>query len=152
MKRSKGLVYGVILLLLVIGQQGCAEFKYQGDGRFFIDQTATEAFERFEVKPELNYYISGSDLEPTALLGLAKNYVLDTPSWKKVDMTPELLKEMVGRMKKRTSMAGQALSGFVLLDLQGKPVGIWYSIILATTSLQFSENNHVKISEPAIRD
>jgi len=148
MKRSNIIVCFVILVVFVICQQGCAGLKNRGDGQYFLDQKATEAFDLFEVKPEMNYYISGSDLYPNALMGLNKNYVLDTSSWKKVDMTPTLLKEIVSRMKEKTSMAGQVLYGFALLDPQENPVGIWYSILSATTSLQFREKNHVLIAAP----
>jgi len=142
MKRSAVIVYGMILMLLVIDLQGCA-----GKGRFFLDQTATAAFDFSEVKPGLNYYIIGSDLCPNVLMGLNKNYCLDTTPWKKVDMTPSLMKEMVSRMKENASTVGQNLFGYVMHDPDEKPVGFWCSTdyLSSTTSLQFRENNHVLI-------
>jgi len=142
MKRSSLIVSVAILMLLMVGLQGCV-----GNGRFFVDQEATEAFMSPEIRPGMNYYIIGSDVNPDVLMGLNRNYVLDNTSWKKVDMTQALMKEIVSRMNAKASTAGQNLYGSVMLDQEEKPVGIWYSTdyLQSTTSLEFRKDNHLLI-------
>jgi len=147
MKRMSVAVYGY-LLVLVIGFQSCAGLHPRDYGRFLPDQKVADSLDLYQVNPRMNYYISGSDVYPNALLGLDKNYILDTSLWKGVDTTPYRLKEIVTGMHDRAYMVGQDLFGFTLLDLQGKPVGIWYSILSATTSIRFKEDNHVVVYTP----
>jgi len=84
-------------------------------------------------------------------MGLDKNYVLESTLWKRVEMTPARLKEIVTDMKSKTSTIHQSLFGFSLIDPQGKPVGIWYSILSARTAFQMKENNRVMIHTPDLR-
>jgi len=148
MKRFSGNLYCMLLVALLMGLQGCAALHYANYGRFSPDSKITQAFELYQVNPEMNYYFSGSDVHPNALLGLDKHYILESTLWKSVDMTPARMKEIVTGMKSRTSTIGQNLSGFSLLDPQGKPVGIWYSIVTATTAFKMKENNGVLIYTP----
>jgi len=148
MKRFSVILCGVILVGIFMGLQGCATLHYRDFGRFSPDQGVTQAFERYQVNPEMNYYISGSDVYPNALMGLDKRYVLESTLWKRVEMSPALLKEIVTSMKAKTSTIRQSLFGFVLLDPQGKPVGVWYSILSATTAFQMKENSQVMIYTP----
>jgi hypothetical protein len=92
--------------------------------------------------------ISGSDVSPYAILGLNKAYALDSTLWKKVEMVPAKLQELVEEMKSRAVGFGQGQFGFALQDDQGKQIGMWYSILSATTSLQIKENNKVMIYPP----
>jgi len=148
MKRVCGNLHGMLLVAILMGLQGCAALNTANYGRFAPDSKVTQAFELYEVNPEMNYYFSGSDVHPNALLGLDKHYVLEPILWKPVDMTPSRMKEIVAAMKKRSSTIGQNVFGFSLLDPQGKPVGIWYSIMSATTFFQMKENNEVRIYTP----
>jgi len=148
MKRFAMILWSVALVGLFIVLQGCVTLSYRNFGRFSPDRGATEAFERYQVNPGMNYYMSGSDVHPNALLGLDKRYMLESTLWKRVEMTPDRLKELVTGMKARTSMVGQSLHGFVLLDPQGDVLGIWYSILSATTAFHMKEDNRVIIYTP----
>jgi len=148
MSRYCGHLAVAVLMGLLLVLQGCAAMHFRDYGRFSPDSKAAQAFESYQVDPEMNYYVSGSDTHPSALLGLDKRYVLEPSLWKAVDMTPSRMKELVGAMKARASMIGQGLFGFSLLDLEGKPVGIWYSIMTATTAIRMKENNGVIIYTP----
>jgi len=150
MKRFDITVYGIILALLITVVQGCAGLRTQDYGRFSPDRETTQAFENYQINPEMNYYVSGSDVYPNALMGLDKHYVLDSSLWKGVNMTPEMMKEIVSNMKQKVSTIYQTLFGFVLLDPQGKPIGVWYSIMSATTSFKIKEDNHVVVITPNI--
>jgi hypothetical protein len=152
MKRLDKTVYRIILTLLIIVAQGCAGagLRTQDYGRFSPDRKTTQAFENYQINPEMNYYVSGSDVYPNALMGLDKHYVLDSSLWKRVNMTPEMMKEIVSNMKQKVSTIYQTLFGFVLLDPQGKQIGVWYSIMSATTSVKIKEESHVEVITPNI--
>jgi len=151
MNRYCGHLAGTVLMGLLLVLQGCAAMHFRDYGRFSPDSKAAQAFERYQVDPGMNYYISGSEVHPNALMGLDKNYVLESTLWKRVEMTPARLKEIVTDMKSKTSTIHQSLFGFSLIDPQGKPVGIWYSILSARTAFQMKENNRVMIHTPDLR-
>jgi len=46
-----------------------------------------------------DYYISGSDEYPNALMGLNKKYTLDSAFWKKIDPSPLRFRELVLQMQ-----------------------------------------------------
>jgi hypothetical protein len=105
-------------------------------------------FETYQVSPDLNYYISGSDVYPNAILGLNKAYILDSTLWKKIELTEDLLQVLVTDMKSRALNSGINQFGFAVLDNQGKQIGIWYSILFATAPVQMKEDKKIIIYTP----
>ncbi len=71
----------------------CSTVMFKNWGSIKPDTDATNDFEKFQINANLNYYISGSDVYPTSILGLNKAYTLDTDLWKKIDMTPEIFSQ-----------------------------------------------------------
>lgn len=102
---------GVFLAL-----QGSVALLSHNFGRFASDQGIMQVFKRYQVNPEMSYYISGSDAYPNALMSLDKHYVLESNLWKRVEMTPALLKEIDTHMKVKVSKIRQELFGFLRLD------------------------------------
>ncbi|HEX2959611.1 MAG TPA: hypothetical protein VHO70_22435 [Chitinispirillaceae bacterium] len=146
MNRSTATGCLVLFMFLVFSSlQGCA-----GSGRFFLDQSATAAFDFYEVKPGMNYYIMGSNLYPSVLMGLNKNYDIEATSWKKTEMTSDLMKEIVTGMKQNASAVGQSLAGYVIYDPNEKPIGIWYSTdyLTSTTTLRLRKDQRIMIHNP----
>jgi hypothetical protein len=117
-------------------------------GKITPDSNVRNSFEKYEVNADLNYYISGSDVYPNAILGLNKSYTLDSTLWKKVELTEATLQELVTDMKSRAINFGQGQFGFAVLDDQGKQIGVWYSILAAATSIQMKEDKKVMIYTP----
>lgn len=136
------LILGLILLL-----GGCAGFG-AGYGTFKNSSDATNLFERHQLREGYSYYVTGSYQYPTAILGLDKRYAMDDHLWKRVEMTPELLKEFVSGMKTRASQIGrfQSVFGFDLLDQTGARIGIWYSLLSATTSFHVAGNKAIIVT------
>ncbi len=112
----------------------------------------TRTFETYQISSEYDYYISGSDVYPNAIIGLDKAYTLETDLWKKVEMTPKKLRELVTDMKDKATTVnyGMPLYGFVMLDDKGKQIGVWYSILGAKTFLRMKDNRTVIIYTPDI--
>jgi hypothetical protein len=133
---------------------GCASMPFKNYGRIVHDGRVTEAFDKFQVNPNYDYFYSGSEVYPSAVIGLDKSYTLETDLWKKIDMTPVKFKEIVENMKFKSSSVNfrAPLYGFAILDDRGKQIGAWYSIIEATvsSSVRMKDSQTVLIDTPDI--
>jgi len=132
-------------LLFAVG--GCGGFGMQQSSG--ADRDVDRSFERYEFRPDMNYYSSGSDAYPNALLGLKKDYTLESDLWKKVE-NAETLKEMVSGMQKKTREMMLTLHGFRITDNEGREVGIWYSILDAMPRFVMKGEKRILIYTPDI--
>ena len=137
----------ILAVGLALSLTGCTGFKMRGS--FEADRDVARSFERFEFRQDLNYYSSGSDSHPNALMGLGKEYILESDLWKKVDKA-ETLKEMVQGMQKKTGELYLVLHGFQILDNGGKAVGIWYAILSARAHLVMTGAKRILVYTPDI--
>ena len=138
------IIFGAVLLLAA-----CSTVMFKNWGSIKPDIDATNDFEKFQINATLNYYISGSDVYPTSILGLNKAYALDTDLWKKIEMTPEIFNQTVTNMQMRLlTCCGQKQVGFVILDDKGKQIGIWYSMLTGSIGVKMKEDNKVVIYPP----
>ncbi|MDD5724204.1 MAG: hypothetical protein PHY29_10780 [Syntrophales bacterium] len=135
----------IVCVFALLASTGCAGPHVRNYGRIIPDGDVTGAFEEYQSDPDLNYYISGSDVYPNAIMGLNKAYTLDSTLWKKVEMTPQTLRELVTNMQMKVPIQ----HGFALFDNRGNRIGVWYSILSATTSL-WTKDNTVVILTPAL--
>lgn len=140
----------ILCTCALLGIVGCAGILHGKFGSIVPREDAERLFETFQIDPHLNYYYSGSDVYPNALIGLNKSYILESDLWKKVDMTPDLLKEFVKNMQTKALTLGQSQHGFAILDEKGNQIGIWYSLLNARTVVQMKERNRVVIYTPDI--
>ena len=81
------------------------------------DGRVMQAFDKFQVNPNYNYFYSGSEVYPNAVIGLDKAYTLESHLWKKVDMTPAKLREIVTFMKNKAATVNLQTSLHVFHDL-----------------------------------
>jgi len=136
-------------ILLILFSFGCAGRGLGNYGTIVPDQSVMHAFENYQVNPDLNYYTSGSDVYPNAIIGIDKRYVLDSTLWKKVEFTPQTLKILVEDMNAKVSEINQTLHGFTILDVRGNVIGNWFSILSARTTVRI-EDHSVFIFTPDI--
>ena len=142
-------VISLVCVLILLLTLGCAGWRMSGYGHIDPNRDITQSFESYEVKPELNYYISGRDIYPTAIIGIDKRYTLVSKMWKKREFTPETFKKLVLNMQtKALDLDFVHIFGFNILDKEGKDIGDWYSIHQATTSVKGIENNRLIIAPP----
>jgi len=140
------------LLMLCAGLVACSSLQFHNYGAIMPDTAATKVFETYQVRSDYRYYVSGEHVAPHALMGLHGNYRLDPQTlWREVPgMTAEKLKDIVENMKSRAVQVSQFQHGFTLTDPQGKPVGIWYSMLESRTSLSISDDGTVRIDTPPL--
>ncbi|MGZ3634856.1 MAG: hypothetical protein ACXWMO_03000 [Syntrophales bacterium] len=131
---------------------GCATSLFMNYGKISPNMEVTNIFETYQMNTEYDYYISGSDVYPNAIIGLNKAYTLEPDLWKKVEMTPKKLRELVTDMKDKATTVnyGMHLYGFVMLDDKGNQIGVRYSILEAKTFLKMKNKQTVIIYTPDI--
>lgn len=112
-------------------------------------QTSNEVnrlFESFQVLDDHNYYYSGSDNRPEAILGVHKDYVLKTKLWKPVNLTSEQLRLWINMMTDHRGTSFRIFGARVVVA-GGKQIGIWYSPYY-WTSVRMLDDRHVVINTP----
>ena len=138
-----------LLLVACLSAMACSGQLFQSFGRIDISGETTRAFENYSVDTDFQYFVSGTDTYPNAIIGLHRDYRIDPKSlWKKVDMTPAVMQKLVGSMREKTSHRLLSLHGFELLDPKGKPIGVWFSIQTARTCLQIKSDGTVRLDTP----
>jgi hypothetical protein len=135
---------------MLIASVGCAGSIAQHYGSIVPDGYATQVFEKYQIEPNFNYYISGSDVYPNAFIGLDRAYILESTQWKKVEITPAKFKELVQDMQFKASSINQPLHGFAMFDDKGRKIGIWYSLLSVRTTLKMKAEHRVIIYTPDI--
>jgi hypothetical protein len=105
-------------------------------GEILPDSEITSDFENYKMDLDFNYYISGSDVYPNALMGLRKTVILDSDLWKKIEPSSETFRDLIQNMQKKSLSINQTQHGFAILNEKGEKIGIWYSILSARTSVQ----------------
>jgi hypothetical protein len=136
-----------LLFLVFLSTTSCICFKNYG--KFVPNADVTAAFNKSEINPDFNYYITGSDIYPRSILGLNKAYILDSNLWKKVELKPEDLRELTARMQQRAiDCCRQGQFGFAVLDEKGKQIGIWYSILVPGISIKVLDDRKIVIYPP----
>ncbi len=140
-----------LLLAVCLSAVACTGTLFKNYGRIDANKEITRAFESYQVNADLRYYISGSDVYPNALMGLHRDYRLDPKTlWKEVTMTPTKMKEFVLHMKAKADEYGVYQYGFEMSDDKGRPIGVWYSILIARTFLRMQEDGTVRIDTPEL--
>ena len=138
-----------LLLVACLNTMACTGQLFRNYGRINLNSETTRAFESYSVNTDFRYYISGSDSYPNAIIGLHRDYRIDTQTlWKEVEMTPKVMQNIVRSMKEKASAHQRFLYGFELVDPKDQPIGVWYSIQTARTCLQMKDDGTVRIDTP----
>jgi hypothetical protein len=134
-------VAGVAVAMVLVGCAGTS-------ARLDRSQEVFESFQGSQVLPGHRYYTTGMVNNPDAILGVADGYTLKTERWKEREMTPDLLRQLVGRMDDEFSAVGFGLAGSAVLNDKGEQIGIWYSV-MDHTIVQMISETEVTVSPPS---
>ncbi len=146
MAPGKGkIIITLTVLCMALLLSGCVAGRY---GEIKPDWQATQDFDAFRIDPNMNYYYSGPDLFPNALIGLKKEYILDNDLWKPIKPTPASFRDMILHMQEKARDYREFQHGFLMCDDKGKPIGVWYSILKARTFVKMGEDNKVVVYTP----
>ena len=122
---------------------GLSSFKY---GKLKRDLEVNRAFKTYKILPDHKYYTSGRADVPYAIIGIQNIYDLRPGTWKEIDLTAPMLRNWVSRMD---NIYGYPPYGSVILDNNGKSIGVWYSSKQWTTVI-IEEENVIAVLEPEI--
>lgn len=135
-----------ICVFLILASFGCAGLHSGSYGKIVPNMDVTRTFEDHQVNTNFNYYISGSDVYPHAIIGIDKSYTLSSKLWKKREFTPETLKYLVENIKSKVLEFYETPHGFDILDNEGKNIGNWYSILSARTTVKIEDHSVIIIT------
>ena len=139
-----------LCFLAFLALAGCAAFR-ASYGTITLDAVTQANFEAFRFDPDINYYFSGSEAYPTAVMGLQKAYMLDNDLWKPIKPDPEILGDFVRSMQDKARQYGLIQRGFLIRDPQGKAIGVWYSLIqIKQMTVRMGEENKVNVYTPEL--
>ena len=82
------MVPAVFLVICLVGLSGCSGTY----GRLAVNPDVKELFQRNEVLPDHQYFYTESAAWPRVVIGLHKDYTLQSDFWHPVKATPERLK------------------------------------------------------------
>jgi len=150
MNHSLGTVLCGLCMAMLLLLAGCSGMLPKNYGTMAPDTNTTKAFDACRIDPAFHYYISGSDVHPNALLGLDKTLTLDSNLWKKIEPTPQAFCDMIRNMQMKALDIRQSQHGFIIRDAHGTPIGVWYSILRATTIVETKTDRQVVIYTPDI--
>ncbi|CAB1077551.1 hypothetical protein D1AOALGA4SA_5337 [Olavius algarvensis Delta 1 endosymbiont] len=124
-----------------IGTINLPSFKY---GKLKRDRDVNRTFQTYKVLSTHKYYTSGLTNIPYAIIGVDKKYKLRPGMWREVELTTPLLRSWVSKMD---NIYGYPPYGSIILDDNGKKIGIWYSSKQWTTVI-IEEDNEIAILAP----
>jgi hypothetical protein len=142
----------LITVLAVAAILVIAYWRFSGGryGKLRPSREATVAYESFRVDSNRNYYSSGSDLYPNAIMGMDKSRAVGPDLWKKQDLTVKGMKMLVESMSTKAMEQGASLHGFDILDEKGVKIGDWFSIPGLNIMIRTEGENRVVVSTPPL--
>jgi hypothetical protein len=133
--------YHAITLVVLLVCAGCATAPA---GRLESNPEVTRAFQNNEIMPNHQYYISGFQTLPYAIIAVDENYQLRPSRWTPIDMNPEVLNVLIYRMDQVYSLNPR---GAWILDSEGNRLGAWFSSQYQTT-IRRQKDDQITILAP----
>jgi hypothetical protein len=115
----------VTVLLLALSAQACAISQVT----FRRNSEVNAAFEAGRVLPEYQYYYSGPDAEPLAIVGIRREHRFEQGLWKGVALSEAQLRDWVWMIDTATRSTRLRYYGAQILAPDGREIGIWYSFL-----------------------
>ena len=120
---------------------GLPSFRY---GKLKRSREVNDIFHGSKVLDGYRYYIAGQGKIPNAIIGIQAGYRLRPGMWREVYLTTPLLRSWVSQMD---NVYGYPPYGSIIVDDQGRRIGIWYSSKQWTT-IFIGDNNEIAILVP----
>ena len=130
----------LILAFIVLAFAGCAA---PISGRLEVSPEVTEVFRKNQILADHQYYISGDQRIPFAIIGIDNNYQLKFHRWRAIDINSTQLNQLIYRMEQVYSKTPR---GAWILDHDGTRLGIWYSSQYQTMVRRDRQNRIVVVN------
>lgn len=133
----QALLAAFIIVFLV----GC----FANYGRLEINSAVEQAFRNYEILDHYQYYYSGRENKPSAIIGIDPAFQFSSKYWTAIE--PSLFKTMVGRMFPDYGF----LYGAYILSPDGRKAGVWYSWVTIFTA-KFEDDRIIVFSPEPYAD
>lgn len=111
---------------------------------------ATENFQSHQPVPDLDYYFSGPESHPIAIIGVEKRFRFGSADhWMRVRPGEDSLKQLIAGMQSKALQLNQNLRGFEMVDQRGERVGEWYSALGIQAVIKRTGIDRVEIYPPS---
>jgi len=127
------IIRALCLLALAATLSNCTATALQNAGTIRESGDITKKYRSLTIDSNYNYYWSGTEINPDAIMGIDKNLTVQSKFWHQVDMTTEQLEYWVTWGDRQfadegfsTRYLGKYMGAYILDD-QGNVVGDWYS-------------------------
>ncbi len=142
---KRAICLGALCLLGFVALCSCSE-NY---GRLQRSQEVDQIFKTYRVLPDHQYYFTGPEGRPDAIIGIQNEYTLETTQWTLFNASDETLKKWVDTINFHHSTRVRYYPyGFLILDPAGSRLGVWYSIWDWTT-VMMKGDKHIQVFPPA---
>lgn len=139
-------LYSLLVFLLILGFVGCSS-KY---AYFQRSYEITDTFENYKILSDYNYFYTGSDIKPLAIIGLNQDFTLVDGKWKPLSLTSEKLKNLIETMMFQDGSEYKINpNGAAILTSDGIKIAIWYSA-WEYSNVIMGEGNKVDIHKPTL--
>ena len=131
-----GVLRALLLALLLACAalvSSCAATSLQNGGTIRESGEITRKYRALTIDPNYNYYWSGTELNPDAIMGIDKTLTVQSEYWHLIDLDEEQLQYWVtwgDRQFRDDGFSNRYFGrymGAYILDSEGKVVGDWYS-------------------------
>ena len=139
---------GVLVLVALMVMIGCAG-PY---GKLIPSQEINAVFKSYRPLADHRYFITGPEGRPDAIMGIQRDYTLETSLWIEFDPSDGTLKKWVDAINfYQLGQAGSRPYGYEILGPDGNRIGIYYSIWDWTTVI-VDTDNRIEIYPPLTRE
>ena len=138
------LLSAVIMFLFILG--GCKTANY---GRLESNPDITSAFEGYQIIPDHSYYYRGSASRPIVIVGIHKDFELNSKLWVAVDPQSKDFRSVIDRITVQGMGSATRPWGFKIFDQSGRVIGVWYSASRAA-AIEVNESNQIVNLTPII--
>jgi hypothetical protein len=141
LKINIGRLPGSIILFLIAltALGGCTMSNY---GRLESNPDITRAFKAYQIMPDHTYYYRGSASRPIVIVGIHKDFELNSKLWVEVDPQSKNFRSVIDRISAQGMGGTTRPWGFRILDHSGRAVGVWYSASRAA-AVEINENGQI---------
>ena len=127
---NKAQISAAMILFAVVIASLCA-CSMSNYGQLKSDKAITQAFENYQVLPNLKYYYRGTYSRPIAIIGIKNNFELNSNLWVKIDPASKDFRALIEKVSLQGTGSAANPWGFTILDSSGREVGVWYSAVRA---------------------
>jgi hypothetical protein len=117
---------------------------FENYGRLKRNPEVTKAFKTNQVENDYRYYFYGRSNQPYVVVGIDREYHMESYMWREVDHTTDKFKDMIYWIWADITYYYNPEMGADILDPGGKKVGLWYSGIW-WAAIRFHEDNRIEV-------